>query len=118
MLGATTLSKIQFPSSSNGGEIRGNVGEISLSTNDQQWQTNSPQLFSTTVASSGFRQQILRPQNWLHKSGSSGGGPVAASMDATTTVPSGWGAVGALFLSTGGSVRSLSNSGKVNEVKD
>ncbi|KAL2499656.1 Floral homeotic protein APETALA 2 [Abeliophyllum distichum] len=61
--------QIQFPSSSNGGGIRGNVGEISLSTNDQQWQTNSPQLFATAAASSGFRQQILRPQNWLQKSG-------------------------------------------------
>ncbi|XP_022843350.1 floral homeotic protein APETALA 2-like [Olea europaea var. sylvestris] len=61
--------QIQYPSSSNvgGGGTTGNGGEISPSTNDQQWQTYSPQLFATAAASSGFRQQILKPQNWLQK---------------------------------------------------
>ncbi|CAA3007270.1 AP2-like ethylene-responsive transcription factor TOE3 isoform X7, partial [Olea europaea subsp. europaea] len=58
----------QLPSCSNGGGIRGNGEVISISTNDQLWQTKSPQLFATAAASSGFGQQILRPQNWLHKS--------------------------------------------------
>ncbi|CAN4081581.1 unnamed protein product [Withania somnifera] len=40
----------------------------------QQWQTNNvvhphPQLFATAAASSGFPQQILRPQNGPHKVG-------------------------------------------------
>ncbi|CAI9752860.1 unnamed protein product [Fraxinus pennsylvanica] len=54
--------RIQFPSGSNDCGIRGNGEEISVSTNDLQRQTNSPQLFATAAASSGFGQQILRPK--------------------------------------------------------
>ncbi|KAF3438987.1 hypothetical protein FNV43_RR17262 [Rhamnella rubrinervis] len=57
---------IQFPSSSNGGRIG---SDLSLSVNDQQWQSGSSQLFATAAASSGFPPQINRPttQNWLQK---------------------------------------------------
>ncbi|KAF5736169.1 transcription factor APETALA2 [Tripterygium wilfordii] len=62
--------QIQFPpSSSNGGRIG---SDLSLSTTDhdqQQWQSTSthPQLFTTAAAaSSGFPQQNIRQQNWLH----------------------------------------------------
>uniref|UniRef100_A0A5B6ZKX6 Putative transcription factor APETALA2 isoform X1 n=1 Tax=Davidia involucrata TaxID=16924 RepID=A0A5B6ZKX6_DAVIN len=58
--------QIQFPSSSNGGRLGANGGDLSLSTSDQQWQSNPPhQLFATAAASSGFPQQINRPQHWL-----------------------------------------------------
>ncbi|KAI8018138.1 Floral homeotic protein APETALA 2 [Camellia lanceoleosa] len=59
--------QMQYPSSSNGGGRTG--GDLSLSSGDQQWQLNPPQLFATAAASSGFPQQFSRPQNWLHKIG-------------------------------------------------
>ncbi|KAA8547120.1 hypothetical protein F0562_003550 [Nyssa sinensis] len=59
----------QFPSSSNGGRFGANGGDLSLSTGDQQWQSNPPQLFATAAASSGFPQQINRPQHWMQKNG-------------------------------------------------
>ncbi|XP_044470392.1 floral homeotic protein APETALA 2 isoform X2 [Mangifera indica] len=57
----------QFPSCSKRGRI-GN--DLSLSTNDQQWQSGPPPLFATAAASSGFPPQI-RPssQTWLQKNG-------------------------------------------------
>ncbi|XP_052197880.1 floral homeotic protein APETALA 2-like [Diospyros lotus] len=65
---------IQYPSSSNGG---GMGGELSLSSTDhhhfqyQQWQLNPPQSsFAAAAASSGFPQQIPRPQTWLQQNGS------------------------------------------------
>ncbi|XP_059623911.1 floral homeotic protein APETALA 2-like isoform X2 [Cornus florida] len=61
--------QIQFPSSSNGGQII-NGGELSLSTSNQQPRSNPPpQLFATAAASSGFSQQITRNQNWQHNNG-------------------------------------------------
>nr|QNI23740.1 AP2/ERF transcription factor [Camptotheca acuminata] len=65
---SSSTFQIQFPSSSNGGRLGVNGGDHSLSTSDQQWQSN-PQLFATAAASSGFPQQINRPQQWLQKNG-------------------------------------------------
>ncbi|XP_009589846.1 floral homeotic protein APETALA 2 [Nicotiana tabacum] len=65
--------QVQFPSGSNGGRIGAtNVGEISLSTSNasSQWQSNyPPQIFAAAAASSGFPQQIVRPQNWSSENG-------------------------------------------------
>ncbi|XP_049358265.1 floral homeotic protein APETALA 2-like isoform X2 [Solanum verrucosum] len=66
--------QIQFPSSSNGGRIGGtNVGDLSLaatSNGSSQWQSNfPPQIFAAAAASSGFPQQIVRPQNWSSENG-------------------------------------------------
>ncbi|CAN4082940.1 unnamed protein product [Withania somnifera] len=64
--------QIQFPSGSNGGRIGAtNVGDLSLSTNNSssQWQSNFPQIFAAAAASSGFPQQIIRPQNWSSENG-------------------------------------------------
>ncbi|GAB4846963.1 AP-2 complex subunit beta [Ancistrocladus abbreviatus] len=62
---------IQLPSSSNGGWVGTNGGDLSLSTNEpQRWQLPGPsQYFATAAASSGFPQQISRPlpQNWLQE---------------------------------------------------
>ncbi|KAI3451999.1 hypothetical protein Pfo_008664 [Paulownia fortunei] len=55
-----------------GGSIIGgrNIGEVSVSVNEQQWQMNQTPFFATAAASSGFPQaQILRPRNWLQKNG-------------------------------------------------
>lgn len=60
--------QIYYPSSSNGG---GRIGDISVSSNNQQWQIQAPpaplHMYANTAAaaSSGFPQQIP-PQNWLH----------------------------------------------------
>ncbi|KAI8007151.1 hypothetical protein LOK49_LG07G00180 [Camellia lanceoleosa] len=59
-------------SSSTGGQIGatsgGNHLSLSMSNNQQRPFINSPQLFATAAASSGFPQQITtRPQNWLHQ---------------------------------------------------
>lgn len=60
----------QFPSSSNGGLIGAtNGGDLSLSTSDPYWQSNPPHFYGTAAASSGFPQQIVRPQNWPQKNG-------------------------------------------------
>lgn len=69
----------QFPSSSSSssaGLIGINGGDLSLSGNDHppQWHANPnhPQFYRTTTAaaaSSGFPQQIVRPQNWQLKNG-------------------------------------------------
>ena len=62
--------QIQFPSSSNGGRIAVNGGDLSLATNHQQWQSGPPQLFATAAASSGFPPQMIRPnQQWPQKNG-------------------------------------------------
>ncbi|XP_009588311.1 floral homeotic protein APETALA 2-like isoform X1 [Nicotiana tomentosiformis] len=55
--------QIQSPSSSNVGRIGG--------TNSQEWYPNNipPQIFATAAASSGFPQQIVRPQNWSQNTG-------------------------------------------------
>ncbi|GFY93794.1 integrase-type DNA-binding superfamily protein [Actinidia rufa] len=50
-------AKIQYPSSSNGGQIDAcNGGDLSLSSINPQWQLSPPQLFATAAASSGFPQ--------------------------------------------------------------
>ncbi|XP_019422014.1 PREDICTED: floral homeotic protein APETALA 2-like isoform X2 [Lupinus angustifolius] len=61
-----------FPSSSNG--RRGLIGsDLSLSVSDQQqqWQSGPPHYIATAAASSGFPPQIIRPssQGWLQKNG-------------------------------------------------
>ncbi|PHU27238.1 hypothetical protein BC332_05570 [Capsicum chinense] len=65
--------QIQYPSGSNGGRIGGtNVGDLSLSTShgSSQWKSNfPPQIFAAAAASSGFPQQIPRPQNWSSENG-------------------------------------------------
>ncbi|XP_057493474.1 floral homeotic protein APETALA 2-like isoform X2 [Actinidia eriantha] len=61
--------QIQYPSSSNGGRISANGRDLSFSTINPQWQLSSPQLFATAAASSGFPQQITRPQNLTRKNG-------------------------------------------------
>nr|AAD39439.1 PHAP2A protein [Petunia x hybrida] len=65
--------QIQFPSGSNGGRIGAtNVGDLSLSSSNasSQWQSNlPPQIFAAAAASSGFSQQIVRPQNWSSENG-------------------------------------------------
>ncbi|XP_059293575.1 floral homeotic protein APETALA 2-like isoform X1 [Lycium ferocissimum] len=65
--------QIPFPSGSNGGRIGAiNVGDLSLSTSNgsSQWQSNfPPQIFAAAAASSGFPQQIIRPQNWSSENG-------------------------------------------------
>ncbi|KAL6993780.1 AP-2 complex subunit beta [Sarracenia purpurea var. burkii] len=61
---------IKYPSGSNGGgRIGVNGGDLTLSTSNQQWLLSPPQLFATAAASSGFPQQITRPQLFLHKNG-------------------------------------------------
>ncbi|KAL3525676.1 hypothetical protein ACH5RR_014048 [Cinchona calisaya] len=65
---SSTNHHFQFPSSSNGGLIGAN-GDLPLSTNDSNWQSNPPQFYGTAAASSGFPQQIVRPQNWPQKNG-------------------------------------------------
>ncbi|GMY11795.1 floral homeotic protein APETALA 2-like isoform X1 [Fagus crenata] len=59
---------VQYPSSSNGGRIG---GDLSLSMNEsQQWQSGPPQLFATAAASSGFPPQIKSSsQHRLQKNG-------------------------------------------------
>ncbi|GMH14801.1 hypothetical protein Nepgr_016642 [Nepenthes gracilis] len=70
---------VQFPSSSNGGLVGINGGDLSLSTTEsRRWELQPPgppPFFATAAASSGFPQQISRqlpppppPQNWLQKS--------------------------------------------------
>ncbi|XP_059285317.1 floral homeotic protein APETALA 2-like [Lycium ferocissimum] len=57
--------QIQTPSSSN-------VGQIGATSNSQEWYPNYPrhhQIFATAAASSGFPQQIIRPQNWSQNTG-------------------------------------------------
>ncbi|XP_055805121.1 floral homeotic protein APETALA 2-like isoform X2 [Solanum dulcamara] len=66
--------QIQFPSGSNGGRIGAtNVGDLSLaatSNGSSQWQSNfPPQIFAAAAASSGFPQQIVRPQSWSSENG-------------------------------------------------
>ncbi|XP_015063428.1 AP2-like ethylene-responsive transcription factor TOE3 isoform X1 [Solanum pennellii] len=66
--------QIQFPSGSNGGRIGAtNVRDLSLaatSNGSSQWQSNfPPQIFVAAAASSGFPQQIVRPQNWSSENG-------------------------------------------------
>nr|QRN75523.1 APETALA2 [Brugmansia suaveolens] len=65
--------QIQFQSGSNGGRIGAtNVGDLSLSTSNgsSHWQSNfPPQIFAAAAASSGFSQQIIRPQNWSSENG-------------------------------------------------
>lgn len=71
-LGSPNNYRFQFPSSSSGSAgLIGHNGDLSLSTNDPQWHSNpTPQFYRTTAAaSSGFPQQIGRPQNWQLKSG-------------------------------------------------
>lgn len=67
------MTQIQFPSGSNGGRIGAtNVGDLSLATSNgsSQWQSNfPPQIFAAAAASSGFPQQIVRPQNWPSENG-------------------------------------------------
>lgn len=68
------MIQIQFPSGSNGGRIGAtNVGDLSLaatSNGSSQWQSNfPPQIFAAAAASSGFPQQIVRPQNWSSENG-------------------------------------------------
>lgn len=59
--------QVQYPSSSsNGGRIG---GDLSLTINDQQWQSAPPQLFAAAAASSGFSPQIKSSQHWLQKNG-------------------------------------------------
>ncbi|XP_049384731.1 AP2-like ethylene-responsive transcription factor TOE3 isoform X2 [Solanum stenotomum] len=62
--------QIQFPSGRIGGT---NVGDLSLaatSNGSSQWQSNfPPQIFAAAAASSGFPQQIVRPQNWSSENG-------------------------------------------------
>lgn len=55
--------QIPSPSSSNVGRIGG--------TNSQEWYPNNipPHIFATAAASSGFPQQIVRPQNWSQNNG-------------------------------------------------
>ncbi|XP_007047337.2 PREDICTED: floral homeotic protein APETALA 2 [Theobroma cacao] len=55
-----------FPSSSNGSRVG---SDLSLSTNDQQWQSGPHQLFANAAASSGFPSQIRPSQTWLQKNG-------------------------------------------------
>ncbi|XP_039010522.1 floral homeotic protein APETALA 2-like isoform X3 [Hibiscus syriacus] len=57
--------QIHFPNSSIGGRIS---RELSLSTNEQQWQSGPRQMFGNSAASSGFPWQT-RPisQTWLQK---------------------------------------------------
>ncbi|XP_059457931.1 floral homeotic protein APETALA 2 isoform X1 [Corylus avellana] len=57
---------VQYQSSSNGGRIG---GDLSLSINEQQWQSGPPQLFAAAAASSGFPPQIRPPQYWPHQNG-------------------------------------------------
>nr|WAK85953.1 transcription factor AP13 [Nothapodytes nimmoniana] len=64
--------QIQFPAvgSSNGGRVGVGdiVGDFSLpsSSSGEQWEFGPHhQLFAAAAASSGFPQQIVRPQNWL-----------------------------------------------------
>ncbi|KAF8406292.1 hypothetical protein HHK36_008377 [Tetracentron sinense] len=70
----------QFSSSSNGGRIGVVGGGLSQVTDEQQrqlgwgngssfWPSDSPPLFVTAAASSGFPTQIIRPSNWLQKNG-------------------------------------------------
>ncbi|KAK4346470.1 hypothetical protein RND71_032809 [Anisodus tanguticus] len=61
--------QIQFPSGRIGAT---NVGDLSLSRSNgsSQWQSNyPPQIFAAAAASSGFPQQIIRPQNWSSENG-------------------------------------------------
>lgn len=64
-LNSAPMYQVQYPSSSIGGRIG---GDLSLSVNDQQWQSGPPPLFATAAASSGFPAHI-RPQHWPHKNG-------------------------------------------------
>ncbi|KAE8655158.1 Ethylene-responsive transcription factor RAP2-7 [Hibiscus syriacus] len=59
--------QIHFPSSSNGGGIS---RDLLQSTNEQQWQWGTHQMFGNSAASSGFPSQT-RPasQTWLQKNG-------------------------------------------------
>ncbi|KAK3020019.1 hypothetical protein RJ639_004979 [Escallonia herrerae] len=64
--------QIEFPgpggSSSSGGQVRANGGDLSLSSTHQQWQPTTPQLLASAAASSGFQQQLVRPpQNWMNR---------------------------------------------------
>lgn len=62
----------QFPGGSGveGGRNVAAGGEVSVSRNEQQWQTNQAQMFAAAAASSGFPSaQTFRPQNWLQKNG-------------------------------------------------
>ncbi|KAL3526799.1 hypothetical protein ACH5RR_011455 [Cinchona calisaya] len=59
----------QFPSSSHGGLTGAPHGDLSLSSSDPHWRPNPPQFYGTAAASSGFLQQIVRPQNWPQKNG-------------------------------------------------
>ncbi|PHT83251.1 Floral homeotic protein APETALA 2 [Capsicum annuum] len=60
------FSSYQTPSSSNEGQIR-------ATSNSQEWHPNfrlpRHQIFATAAASSGFSQQITRPQNWSQNTG-------------------------------------------------
>ncbi|KAI7989422.1 hypothetical protein LOK49_LG13G02493 [Camellia lanceoleosa] len=72
MFSPSTNYQVQYPSSSsNGGQIGATTGgnhlSLSMSNNQQRPFINALQLFATAAASSGFPQQITRPQNWLHQ---------------------------------------------------
>ncbi|KAF5451314.1 hypothetical protein F2P56_026430 [Juglans regia] len=57
--------QVHYPSSSIGGLV---AGDLSLSINEQQWQSGHPQ-FATAAASSGFPAQMRPSQHWPFKNG-------------------------------------------------
>ncbi|KAG6663158.1 hypothetical protein I3843_02G003200 [Carya illinoinensis] len=59
--------QVQYPSSSTIGGLV--AGDLSLSINEQQWQSGPPQLFATAAASSGFPAQMRPSQHWPYKNG-------------------------------------------------
>ncbi|CAN4079691.1 unnamed protein product [Withania somnifera] len=65
--------EIQFPSGSTGGRISAtSIGDLSLSTSNGSSQRQSnfpPPIFVAAAASSGFPQQITRPQHWSSENG-------------------------------------------------